>query len=341
LRFCNILCEFVSSSHFCPFIVHFLLQFVLRPVKVGLLRGRVLQCLYNQKPIKPIEMKNKRRPSKTIAPASAVAALVALAAGAHASTTPVFNYSFPASWGGTGTVVTDQSVIGNNGFTSGTLALAAAVPPGNTGGTQSINTTAGGVLTTATGLLNNSTVAGNGGFTFNVDFMWNGTDSTSFGHTQKLIDYAGTESLQLVTTSGSASLQMAFADNSGNESTPVSTTILPNTWYDVELVFNTAGNVVDGNGDISGYAGLYVNGTLLSEAAATKGNNGDNLNRQIGIGQLGANFGYLVGFKGDIHDPTVSLGAATAVPEPSSLALGLVGGFGVLGTMWKARRRKS
>jgi hypothetical protein len=314
---------------------------MLHPVKVALLRGRITS-LYNQKPIKLLKMKNKRRPSKTIAPASAVAAVIALAAGAHASTTPVFNYSFPASWGGTGTTVTDQSVAGNNGSTVGTLALAAAVPPGNTGGAQSVSTTAGGILTTATGLLNNTAVAGAGGFTYNVDFMWNGTDSTSFGHTEKLIDYAGTESLQLVTAAGGvATLEMQFANNAGVESIPVSMSISQNTWYDVELVFNTAGNSIDGNGDISGYAGLYVNGTLVANGSATKGTYGDSLNRQIGVGQLGANFGYLVGFKGDIHDPTVSLGAATAVPEPSSLALGLVGGFGVLGTMWKARRRKS
>ena len=67
--------------------------------------------------------------------------------------------------------------------------------------------------------------------------MWNGTDLPSFGHTQKLIDYAGTESLQLVTGPGSASLQATFADDAGNESVPVSATILPNTWYNVQLDF--------------------------------------------------------------------------------------------------------
>jgi len=144
---------------------------------------------------------------KTFTPISAVAAVFGLAASvAQAGTTPVFEYNFPASWGGTGTTVTDQSTAGNNGAVSGTLALSTAVPSGAAAGTQSISTTAGGVLTTGTSLLNNAAVFAAGGFTYNVSFMWNGTDSTSFGHTQKLIDYAGTESLQLVTSSGQASL---------------------------------------------------------------------------------------------------------------------------------------
>ncbi|HZV33276.1 MAG TPA: PEP-CTERM sorting domain-containing protein [Verrucomicrobiae bacterium] len=245
---------------------------------------------------------------------------------------PVFDYNFPASWGGTGTTVTDQSSAGNNGFTTGTLSLDLA-PPSSSG--NSINTTAGGVLTSGNQLLNNSAVAAAGGFTYNVAFNWNGTDSVSFGHTEKIIDYAGTESLQLITTAGSANLQMTFANDTGAESIPVSTTILPNTWYHVSLAFNTTGNSLDVNGDISGVATLSVNGTPLSAGAATKGKYGDSLNRPIGIGQLGANYGYLVGFKGDIYDPNVQLGV---VPEPSTMALGLMGGLGLLG-MWKVRRK--
>jgi hypothetical protein len=163
--------------------------------------------------------------------------------------------------------------------------------------------------------------------------MWNGTDSTSFGHTEKLIDYAGTESLQLVTTSGSASLQMAFTDDLGNSAPVVSTTIQPNTWYHVGLSFWNTSMV---GGDVKGIASMVVNGGSPISAAATKGTYGDSLNRPIGVGQLGAPFGYLVGFKGDIYDPSVQLGAAF-VPEPSTLALGTLGGLG----MMLLRRRKS
>lgn len=276
----------------------------------------------------------KRRKLKTFAPISAVAAVFGLAASAaYGQTTPVFEYNFPASWNGTGTAVTDVSAGGNNGHTVSTLSLDAATPPGAPGGTQSINTTAGAVLTSGNQLLNNSAVAGAGGFSYTVAFNWNGTDSSSFGHTEKLIDYAGTESLQLVTTAGQASLQMAFTDDLGVSAPVVSTTILPNTWYNVVLTF---GNTSMVGSDVAGTANLYVNGSLVSSASATKGTYGDGLSRPIGVGQLGANFGYLVGFKGDIYDPSVSLGVV-AVPEPSTLALSALGGLGAM----LLRRRKS
>jgi len=275
-------------------------------------------------------MAMKKHIIKAFTPISAVAAVFGLAASdAQARSTRLFEYDFPASWNGTGTAITDISPAGNNGFLDGTLALSAAVPPGAPGGTQSIDTSAGGILTSATGLLNNSTVFGSGGFIYNVSFMWNGTDSASFGHTQKLIDYAGTESLQLVTTTGAAALQMAFTDDLGNSAPVVSTTVLPNTWYNVKLTFNATAMVA---GDVAGTASMVVNGGAPITGAATKGTYGDSLNRPIGVGQLGANFGYLVGFKGDIYDPSVSL-----VPEPSTLALGTLGGLG----MMLLRRRKS
>jgi hypothetical protein len=271
---------------------------------------------------------------RTFTPISAVAAVFGLAASvAQVQAAPVFQYDFPASWNGTGSAITDQSTAANNGTFDGALTLSAAVPSGAPGGAQSLNTSAGGILTSATALLNNTTVFASGGFTYNVSFMWNGTDSSSFGHTQKLIDYAGTESLQLVTTSGSASLQMAFSDDLGASAPVISTTVLPNTWYNVTLSFDATSMV---GSDVAGLAVMQVNGGTLLEAAATKGTYGDSLARPIGVGQLGAPFGYLVGFKGDIYDPTVSLGASI-VPEPSTLALGALGGLG----MMLLRRRKS
>lgn len=278
-------------------------------------------------------MRKKKLPQKAFTPMSAIAAGLALAASAQAQT-PVFNYGFPASWGGTGTVITDQSPAGHNGHSDGTLSLDAAVPSWAAAGTQSLNTTAGGVLTTANALLNNSAIAGAGGFNYSVAFNWNGTDSSSFGHTEKLIDYAGTESLQLVTSAGSASLQMVFTDDLGNTTIAASTTVAPNTWYNVSLGFDTTGNSLVA-GDISGTVDLNVNGTDYL-GTATKGTYGDGLARPIGVGQLGANFGYLVGFKGDIYDASVTL-----APEPSTLALGMLGGLGGLGMMWNARRRKA
>jgi hypothetical protein len=277
----------------------------------------------------------KKPITKIFTPISAVAAVFGLAASvAQAASTPVFSYAFPTSWNGTGTNIVDQSTAGHNGVFDGTLSLASSVPIGAPAGAQSLVTTSGGILTSANSLLSNAAVFGAGGFTYNVSFMWNGTDSTSFSHVQKLIDYAGTESLQLLTSSNSAALQMAFANDTGAETVAVSATISPNTWYNVTLSFLARAG--GGTNDVSGLAFMQVNGGNPIQGLATKGTYGDSLNRPIGIGQLGANFGYLVGFKGDIYNPSVSLGASI-VPEPSTLVLSALGGVG----MMLFRRRKA
>ncbi|MGH7943306.1 MAG: PEP-CTERM sorting domain-containing protein [Limisphaerales bacterium] len=287
-------------------------------------------------------MKKKKSSLKKLMPVPAAAAVFALAAsGAHAQTVPIFEANFPTSWSGTGTTVTDLSGAGNTGFQSGTATyVTTAVPPGAAAGTGSMALSgAGGIKVTGptgqTALLNNAAVADAGGFIYNIDFLWNG-GTTSYG-TQKLIDYAGTESLELdnLTANTSATLDMEFADDSGTETEPVSTTIAPNTWYDVTMEFNTQGNSLSSSGDISGIANLYVNGNLMDSAAATKGTSGDSLGRPIAIGELA--YGHttsIVGLDGDIYSASVEL-----VPEPSSLALGLLGGLGVLGMRWKARRK--
>jgi hypothetical protein len=180
----------------------------------------------------------------------------------------------------------------------------------------------------ATTLLDNASVAAAGGFEFDIKFMWDGTDNTNFNHTQKLIDYAGTESLQLLTAAGSATLQGAFtADPVGTDpavtSVVVSTTILPNTWYDAKLRLDNASLV---GTDVSGTANLYLDGVLKDSAAATKGSYGDSLNRPIGIGEWG--YGHvtsLIGLNGDIYHASISL-----VPEPSSVALASLGAMGLL-----------
>jgi hypothetical protein len=281
----------------------------------------------------------KRVILKTLTPLSAAVAVLAMASsGVQAQTTPVFEYNFPTSWGGTGTTVTDVSAGGHNAGIYSTLSLSAAVPSGAAPGSQSVNTSAGAFRTTANGLLDNSIVAAAGGFTYDVSFMWDGTDKTANGHVQKIIDYAGTESLQLTTTAGSADLQMGTSLDTGGLVIAAHMTISPNTWYHVTATFDSQGNSVVA-GDLDGLVSLYVDGNLVDSGNATKGNQGDGLVRPIGVGQLGANFGYLVGFTGDIYDPTVSLGVAP-VPEPSTIALGMMGGLAFVGTAVRRRFKK-
>jgi hypothetical protein len=282
----------------------------------------------------------KKTTGRMLPPLSAFAAMIALGVPS-ANAQDVFNASFPDSWNGTSTTVTDPGTT-DVGYQSGTATYSTTAVPSDAGiGTGSMALTGvGGIKVTPNALLNNASIASAGGFTYNIDFMWDGTDSTSYGHAEKLIDYSGTESLQLVTTSGSASLQMLFADNTGVESTAVSTTILPNTWYNVTMAFYTGGNSVV-TGAISGTAGLYVDGNLVSSGSATKGSYGDGLNRPIGIGEFG--YGHttsIIGLHGDIYDASINLGAdPVATPEPSTMAL--LSGFGGLATLLKFRRRKA
>jgi len=292
-----------------------------------------------------------KKPSlKYLTPAIAGACLGLLPSNSQAQLVPVFDATFPTSWSGTGTAVADLSGAGNVGFQSGTATYTtAAVPPGAGVGTGSMALAgAGGIKVTGNGtsfpvdeLLGNSTVAADGGFTYNIDFLWNGTATPT---TQKLVDYHGTESLQLtsLTANTSATLGMSFGGDTGSapDVDVVTYTISPNTWYNVTMTFNTAGNSLVG-GDISGIADLYVNGSLVSTAAATKGTYGDTLSRPIGIGEFG--YGHttsILGLTGDIYNASVDLGVA-AVPEPSTLAMSGLGGLSALAMVLKGRRRKA
>ena len=295
-------------------------------------------------------MKKKKGSLKNFTPIPAAAAVFALAASAaHGQafeSSTLFSANFPASWNGTGTAVADQGGLAPAGFQSGTATYTTStVPPGATAGTGSMGLSAvGGIKVTPNGALLNQNIANGGGFAFNIDFMWNGGFSSSFGGVQKLIDYTGTESLQIVANNAtSATLEMAFANNAGAETDLLQYTISANTWYNTSMVFNTYGAALNSNGSITGTANLYVNGAQIYAygESATKGTYGDSLasgsqDRPIGIGEFG--YGHttsIIGLDGDIYSASID-----AVPEPSTFALSLLGGFGVMGMMWKNRRRK-
>jgi len=289
-------------------------------------------------------MKKKKGSLKNFAPMPAAAAVFALAASAaHGQafeSSTLFSANFPASWNGTGTAVADLGGLAPAGFQSGTTPTytTSIVPPGATAGTGSMGLSAtGGIKVTPNGALLNANIANGGGFAFNIDFLWNGGFSSSYGGAQKLIDYAGTESLQIVANNATtATLEMAFANNAGVETDLLEYTINANTWYNTSMVFNTYGAALNSNGSITGTANLFVNGAQIFAygESATKGAYGDGLNRPIGIGEFG--YGHttsIIGLDGDIYSASID-----AVPEPSSIALSALGGLGLLGMRWKFRR---
>lgn len=251
----------------------------------------------------------------------------------------IVQYSFPASYNGTGTTITDLSGAGNNGTVRGTPTLSNDVPSGAAAGTQSVVTNVGNFHTTANALLTNSTVQASHGFSFETWFKWDGT-ATTFA-TQKIVDYAGTESLQLFNPNGASQtagelLQFAFDSQTTTNVLNSSVTLTSGQWYHVVASFNPGTNTIDGSGNLAGLGTLSVDTggvPTVNTGALTKTTQGDGLNRPIGFGRLGLSntSGTLVAFNGEMFNPNVSLN-----PEPASLGLLGLAGVGLFG---RRRRR--
>jgi hypothetical protein len=242
-------------------------------------------------------------------------------------------YSFPTSWDGTGLDVTDLSPAGNNGTATTGAVLSATIPPSAPAGDMSLAPVAGGISTNNTDLLENPTIGPAGGFALGASFLWDGGEGTH--SVQKIIDNEGTESLQLQNIdidNGTADLQFRINDFDGP-----TMPIVANTWYDVQGIFNSMGNSIDGNGDLAGMATLIVNGASTSMAMTREsgdtggmGTASDTQNRPIAIGSF-SGAPSIVTFSGYIHDPSVSL-----LPEPASVCLLATC---ILAWMTRARRR--
>ncbi len=238
---------------------------------------------------------------------------------------PILEYSFPASWNGSGSpgaTVTDLSSAGNNGTTTGTAVLSTNVPPGAPAGALSLaprggTPAGGGIMTNSINLLENPTIAPAGGFVFKASFLWDGGAGSHA--VQKIIDNEGTEALQLGNidlANGTADLQFRLNDAVGP-----TMQISANQWYDVLGIFDSQGNSVDGSGDLAGTAKLTVNGTTVSQDVVRLASGSGTLDRPIAVGVLALPaVPTIVNFSGYIYDPSVSL-----VPEPASIAMIAIG----------------
>ena len=236
-----------------------------------------------------------------------------------ANATSIFEYSWPAS--GLTPVINDLGPADNDA-NPGNATLSPNIPSGAPAGTESLATADGGAVTQAADLLENAIVDAAGGFRFDTQFLWDGTnDQGSSILIQKIIDYAGTESLQLEDldlAGGTATLRFLFNDAAEGPTT----TIVANQWYDVSAVFATTAGV-QGDGSLPGIATLTVDGSSISQAVS-KTDFGDSLDRPIGIGALSVAPG-IIELHGFIYDPSVSL-----LPEPSTALLGVLAAAGLL-----------
>ena len=243
---------------------------------------------------------------------------------ADAALVSIFSYEFPASYSGTSSVLIDQSGAGNNGTIDAPSTggyLSADRPSGFASGGSLTGASGGHGRTDAIDLLENSALQIAGGFTMDTWFRWGGT----FTDTRKLIDYAGTEYVRTF----ESKIQFVLS----NAATVLSASIVGGQWYHVRAEFDTSGNTVDGSGSLAGMARLYLDGALVDSVSTTKTNQGDSLNRPIGINRWaggGADYN-----QGAIFNPSVYLGV---IPEPSVGILALLSSSFLLFSRRRNRR---
>ncbi len=229
--------------------------------------------------------------------------------------TPVFRYSFPASYNNTSTELIDLSPAGNHGKIDDRAVLGGylpgQVPPGFVGGSLT-GASGGHGATNAASLLTNSLIAAAGGFTMDVWFSWEGT----YTNTRKLIDYAGTENLQ---TNGS---RILFVFNANIADHSLAYPITAQKWYHCVAEFDTRGNSVV-EGQLTGMARLWIDDLsgeglqLVASREMTKSAYGDGFNRLIGINRWAGGGGDWN--QGRIFNPALYLGVTDSAawdPRP-------------------------
>jgi len=284
----------------------------------------------------------RHRLQRSLAGAVAVVAVFLFAdCASHAG--PVFSYQFasspPTSWNGvgaSGAAVTDLSPAHNDGVTTGAPVLSTNVPAGQPANAESLGTNGGGMRTNATSLLSNAQIAANGGFRMDSWILWDGSDNAQ--HIGKIIDYAGTDYLQIQGMNTTPIVRFGFNDDA-TMGTHLTSPIVANTWYHITGVFDTGGAAIAGDGSLSGLATLFVNGVPIGSDTVTKlatnagtGTAGDALIRRIGVGNFSASANSLLQFRGNLYNPSVDL-----LPEPAALALAGLGT--VFFAAGRARRR--
>ncbi len=214
-----------------------------------------------------------------------------------------------------------------NGFS--TSLLPGGLPKGM--GDRSVNTSAGGIATSAVNLVNNAAIADAGGFTMET-WVYRLADSGSTG-LEKIIDIAGLYRLQLRPSSDATGDSDTVEFNRGT-----GTAVLPlGQWHHVAAVVDSLGNDLDGSGNLNAVARFFFDGRQMgvdTPFTLSGSESADYLQtRGIGLGRhpVGSEL-----FQGLLYDSRVVLGALSPgefllVPEPSSFILALLALLGLAG----------
>ena len=243
-----------------------------------------------------------------------IAATLALGGAAHAAKTPVFFYDAPnaVSTLAVNAAIADQSGAGNNGRVEQQPVPVVMDAPVGGGFSFDMTGSGGSVRTLAIDLLNNAAVFNAGGFQMDVWFKTDGTTSGNFG---SLINYAGTERIELAGQNtgpgglGDKNYLEFRLSSTGDFVANPDTLVADNQWHHAvsKFMVTDASNPSNLRGDIH----LALNGTTHIYRGAVKTSQGDDLNRVIGVGHhptAGTTVNNNDDFDGLIYQPKVWLG---------------------------------
>jgi hypothetical protein len=212
--------------------------------------------------------------------------MLGLSNWAQAAKTPVFFYEAPAPGSlAVGTVITDQSGAGNNGAVAQAALPTVAEAPVGVGNSFDHTGSNGSLRTTATQLLHNTAVAANGGFQMDV---WFKADVPSSGNFGSLINYAGTERIQLGGQNtgpggmGDKNFVEFRLSSTGDFVANPTIQVSDNAWHHAtsKFIVTDLSDPLNIRGDIH----LTLDNQTHVFRNALKTSQGDNLNRVISVG---------------------------------------------------------